>query len=120
MNAAEVWEGFAKALEGHPWVSVDDLARELNAGEATICKGERSAVFVRLSLSPVLECGPACGDIDEVTGPLRAEIEHFAAQHGFTEIHIQAGRQGFARKLRPHGYEEAAVILRKRINGTQQ
>lgn len=111
--------GFAEALDGHPWNSVDTLCDEIAAGHGLVWSGERADVYVRFS-PPAIEIGPACGDMDEIVHVFRPLIETYAAQHGFSELHIQAGRSGWTRALKPFGYDEAAVILRKHIRGPIQ
>lgn len=116
MRREEIWRGFAEAIEGHPFATLEGLAREITDGTATIVYGARSAVFVRWEHDAgVAECGPATGDVDEIVSELRPLIEAEAARIGLREIHIQAGRSGWSRALRPFGYEEAAVILRKTL-----
>lgn len=117
MTHEEVVAGLAQAIDGHPFVSIDGLLGEVERGEAAIWVGERSAVFWRPS-DGVIECGPATGDVQEILAVFRPAIEAWGRDHGCHEIFIQAGRQGWARVLRSWGYEEAAVILRKRLDGT--
>lgn len=118
MNREDVWRGFDEALAGHPFNSIETLADELSAGLASIVVGARSAVFVRWDMEArVAECGPATGDVREIITELRPVIEAHAASLGLDSVLIQAGRMGWSRALRAHGYEEAAVILRKRIDG---
>lgn len=110
-------DGFAQALDGHPWVTVESLFEEVAAGHAFIWHGAAADVFVRCDW-PVVELGPVAGDVEEMTGEMLPEIEAWAAANGFGEIHVQAGRQGWSRVLRQRGFDEAAVIMRKRIGGT--
>lgn len=107
-------EGWAKALEGHPFVTVDDLFAELDRGEALWWRGENSDVFVRVT-EGVCEMGPVAGDLDEMMANALPEIEEWARQNGCMEMHVQAGREGWERMLAPHGYEFGAVILRKKL-----
>ena len=118
MTGQEALDGLAEALDGHPFVTLDALLDEVRRGEAAIWMGENAAVFWRPS-GQVVECGPATGDLQEILAVFRPAIEAWAKDHGFTEIHIQAGRQGWARVLRSYGYQEAAVILRKHLDGPQ-
>jgi hypothetical protein len=117
--SARAYAGFTEALEGHPWATVDGLMDEVTAGNAFVWHGERADVFVRLEW-PALEVGPICGSVAEVIGKFRPWLEGWAVESGFREIHVQAGRSGWSRTLRKHGYEEAAVILRKVIHGSIQ
>ena len=116
MNEAEIWKGFEAALAGHPFQTVDDLRAEIEDGRASVFHGPNSAVFVRWDFeSGTAECAPQTGDVGEVIAHLRPLIEDACAKLGIGEIHIQAGRQAWARLMRPYGYEEAAVILRKKL-----
>jgi len=116
MNQEAAWRGFGEAIADHPFVTLDDLANEVLSGQASVVYGERSAVFVRWDTDAlVAECGPAAGDVEEILRDLRPVIEEEADRLGLREIHIQAGRVGWSRALRPYGYEEAAVILRKKL-----
>ena len=106
--------GFEKALDGHPFVSVDDLESDVEEGRAYVWSGEASDVFTRID-GPVCEMGPAAGDMNEIAAEAVPAIERWARQNSCTEMFIQAGREGWARVLAPQGYEVAAVILRKRL-----
>lgn len=108
------WELIAKAIEDHPLVTVQELYEQVARGEAVMWTGERSAVLARIT-DGVCEIAPAGGDIEEILADARPVLEEWARENGCTEIHIQAGRRGWARVLAPYGYEEAAVILRKRL-----
>lgn len=107
-------DGFTKALEGHPLNSVETLQQEIDQGFAYVWSGEKSDVFVRIG-GGVCEMGPAAGELTEIIGQALPAIEHWAEQNNCTDVMIQAGREGWARALAPHGYELAAVILRKRL-----
>lgn len=108
------WPLFEAALEGHPFVTVDSLKADLAAGRGAVWRGERSAVFVSKD-GAVCEAAPAGGDLSEIIECGRPEIEAWARANDCTEMHIQAGREGWARALAPFGYEVAAVILRKKL-----
>ena len=104
----------AEAIEGHPFVTVEDLRRDVDEGRAAVWRGERSAVFVRKD-GPICEVAPAAGDLAEIIEVGRPAIEAWAFENECTAIHIQAGRAGWVRALAPYGYEEVAVILRKKM-----
>lgn len=116
MNLDRARQGWAVALDGHPFVSVDDLIGEIERGEAHCISGARSDVFVRIDRG-VLEMGPVAGDLKEMLAML-PHIELWAQANGATEAHVQAGREEWEPVLAPHGYEVAAVILRKKFDGT--
>lgn len=113
MNLERARNGWAVALDGHPFVNADDLVSEIERGDAHCFSGDASDVFVRLDRG-VLEMGPVHGDLKEMLGML-PNIEAWARAHGATEAHVQAGREEWAPVLAPHGYEVAAVILRKKF-----
>ena len=110
-NLERAREGWAKALEGHPFVSVDGIIADVERGEAVCISGAHSDIFARIDGS-VLELGPVAGDLKEMLAMLPG-IERMAQESGATEVHIQAGRTGWSEVLVPFGYEVAAVILRK-------
>lgn len=114
MDRETAWEGFAKAIEGHPFTTIEELKCDVDEGRATVVMGENSAVVIRWHFAVgVAECAPATGDPDEIVRDLRPVIEETCADYGISEIYIQAGRGAWSRLLRKHGYEEVAVILRK-------
>lgn len=115
---ARARDGWAEALKDHPFVCVDDLLGELERNEAQWWPESRSDVFTRVHANGVLEMGPVCGSLVEMLNVTLPKIETWAmhaAHPKITEIHIQAGREGWERALRDKGYEVAAVILRKRL-----
>jgi hypothetical protein len=112
--AERAFLGFAQAIDGHPWLTTQDLARDIETGQAFIWHGQHCDVFVRIAAEAV-ELGPVCGDVEEMVASVRPAIEGWARDNGFRELHIQAGRNGWSRLLRRHGYDEAAVILRKKL-----
>lgn len=113
------WAGWTEALDGHPFVTVSDLFAELAQGfskgqGARWWPGEHSDVFTRIDRG-VLEIGPVAGDADEMLNIILPQIEDWARAEGCAEVHVQAGRSGWSRVLKPLGYAEAAVILRKKL-----
>lgn len=107
-------QGFTQALEGHPFVSVDDLEGDIAKGVGYVWSGAESDVFVRIT-DNVCEMGPVAGELGEMIEQALPAIEAWARENACGESHIQAGRLGWARILEPHGYELCAVILRKRL-----
>lgn len=105
--------GWAEALAGHSFVTVDDLMDELARNEAQWWPDGRSDVFTRVHANGVMEMGPASGSLVEILNVTLPKIETWARAAGLTEIHVQAGREGWERPLKQRGYEVAAVILRK-------
>lgn len=108
--------GQALVQEDRPDVGMADLQDELASG-ALIWTGERSAVLVRTrectTGERVCDASPAAGDLEEILDRGTREIEAYARAAGCTQIHVQAGRDGWERALQPYGYERTAVIVRK-------
>jgi len=113
MNVERARQGWAEALEGHPFINADALIAECERGEAVCWSGAHSDVFTRID-SGVLEIGPVAGDLREMLGML-PRIEAWARTAGATQVHIQAGRAEWEHVLSPLGYAVAAVILRKTL-----
>lgn len=107
-------DGFAKALDGHPFVTVSMLEQDERDGRGYVWSGAAGDVFVRIT-DGVCEMGPAAGDAARLIRDALPQIEEWARQNECREMHIQAGRKGWERGLAPHGYECAAVILRKKL-----
>tara|TARA_R110000868_G_scaffold18728_3_gene81789 strand:- start:4873 stop:5238 length:366 start_codon:yes stop_codon:yes gene_type:complete len=105
------------SLEAKPDVGPQDLRDELQSPDAYIWTGERSCVLVRVrdctTGERVCDASPAAGDMNEILERATSEIEDFARLNRCTQIHIRAGRPGWERAFKPHGYERSAVILRK-------
>lgn len=114
MMSARARAGFEQALEGHPFVSVDDLEADVLNGRAYVWSGDRSDVFTRIE-NGVCEMGPVAGDLEEMMERALPDIERWARDNQCREMFVQAGRSGWVRELAPHGYELAAVILRKKL-----
>ena len=43
MNQQEAWEGFAKAIEGNPFVTLAELQSDVDEGRATVFFGAKAA-----------------------------------------------------------------------------
>lgn len=99
-------------------VTIDELERELRTSpSAMLWRGKRSAVFLRVETADdgqrTLWAAPAAGDLAEILTHATGDVERVARAQGCAQILIQAGRDGWERALAPHGYERAAVVLRK-------
>lgn len=105
--------GFAEALDGHPWITPDELIGEVLEGKAQLWAEGRSDVFTRLHDNGILEMGPVAGNLVEMLNVTLPKIETWAHAAGAKEIHVQAGREGWERPLKQRGYEVVAVIMRK-------
>lgn len=108
-------KGWAEALEGHPFVSADELVAEVVEGTAQWWPESRSDVFTRVHEGGILEMGPVSGNLVEMLNVTLPKIETWAEAAGLKEIFVQAGREGWERALKGRGYEVAAIILRKTL-----
>lgn len=110
----------AEALSGHrPLLTVADLDLELRTSPAaSLWSTDKSVVFLRLETpyengERALMAAPAAGDLDEILQHGTRDIEEVARDNRCTQVVIHAGREGWAKKLEPYGYEKVGVILRK-------
>lgn len=114
------WDLIAQAVaDPHPIHCADDFREMVEDGRAVMWCGERSAVITQVSPhdrtgARVLDVAPAGGDLDEILR-MAPMIEDAARAEGCTQSLVTAGRRGFARALKSHGYEEVAVVLRKML-----
>lgn len=107
-------EGFAEALAGHPFNTVDSLAEEVTQGAAYVWSGAASDVFTRIHMAErICEMGPIAGDLEEMLSDGLPAIEGWAVENGCKQMFAQAGRLGLARVMEKHGYRVAGVILVK-------
>lgn len=102
----------------HPTLTVADLDLELRTSPAaTLWTTEKSVVFLRLETyengERVLVAAPAAGDLKEILEHGTHAVEVTARENGCSQVVIQAGREGWVRALKEHGYEQVAVVLRK-------
>lgn len=97
--------------------TVADLRKGVLIGAAQFWPGERSAMITRIESYPrgkVIE-GVACGgDGDELVSALIPRAEAWAKAQGCGAAHI-AGRLGWARKLKAHGYEPLYTVICKEL-----
>lgn len=94
-----------------------DVKAAIALGEAQFWPGQRSAVvtefheFPRLKVLHFWLCG---GDLDELIGAMRPEIETWGARQGCTRF-TTAGRSGWQRVMAAHGYRPQWHICAKDI-----
>lgn len=98
-------------------VPLSELQRRLDAGEATVWRGARSALYLRRIFYPesselVMEAGPAEGDMEEILAAV-PHLEAWARSIGCTQVHVYAGRAGWERALRAQDYGLYQIVLRK-------
>lgn len=89
-----------------------DLATELMTGRAIAWQGQRSVVVTQQDGTD-LHYWAAAGDLAEILS-FRPGIEAWARAQGLTHITLD-GRKGWARVLKPFGYEAADGGLRKAL-----
>jgi hypothetical protein len=113
LEDARPW--FEEALQNNPLLTMDDLQSMLESGRGCLWSGARSAVFVRLTDTDhglIAEVGPAGGDMEEILAGV-PKIEEWARNCGAKQALVWSGRMGWARALKPQGYELWDVVIRK-------
>lgn len=96
---------------------IEDVEAAIEAGEATFWPGRESACvtqFWEFPRAKALNFWLAGGDLEELLGEMLPEIEAWARAHDCTRL-VVAGRRGWARAMRKHGYAEYWTALGKEI-----
>lgn len=105
-----------KSLGGDALLSADDIKAQVAAGRGQIWTGEKSAIFTLIEdLSTgerVCSVGPAGGDLQEILA-MMAPLEAWAKAIGCTQTIVYAGREGWGRVLREHGFAHFQTAYRK-------
>lgn len=117
MKRAEVEQLIADALEYDPSYSVEDVLTEVREMRAELAVGLKS-----LTVSNVIDrpngrhfhIWIAAGDLTELMDEIYPALEQRAHEFGCNAMTI-SGRRGWIRKLKPHGFEEAATVGVKRL-----
>lgn len=109
--------GVIAALGDRSVITLEDLQAELDTGSAQLCEFAHSAIYLRRvsyesAGEVVLTAGPAGGDLEEILEAV-PRLEEWAKQIGCTQVHVHAGREGWARPLKEQGYEIYQIVLRK-------
>lgn len=117
MNQITALPGIHAALGERSVITLEAMQAELDCGAAQLCEFDGSAIFVRRIEYPdahevVLEAGPAGGNKQEILEAV-PRIEAWAKEIGCTQVHVHAGREGWAPLLKAQGYEVYQIILRK-------
>lgn len=87
--------------------TIEDVEADIAAGEAQFWPGRKAAVVTQITDFPRFRglhfwlCG---GDLDELTTVMRPYIETWGAERGCQRF-TTAGRQGWQRVMKQHGYE---------------
>jgi hypothetical protein len=96
---------------------IDDVWDAILAGRATFWPGKRSAVVSQFWYFPkakVCNHWLAGGDMDELLNEMQPVIDDWARKAGCAEMTI-AGRPGWVRAMKPHGFELIFSVIRKRL-----
>jgi hypothetical protein len=105
------------ALERAGTHRLQDVRAAVEAGEAQFWRGTASVIVTELQVYPlrrVLHAWLGGGDLAEITGRMRPEIEAWAVRQGCSRVTIE-GRLGWPRALRDHGYEAGSLICSKEL-----
>lgn len=97
--------------------NVEDIEGYIASGSAQFWPGARSAVvtqFWNFPRAKALNYWLAGGDMEELLDDMQPVIEAWARDNGCTHIVI-AGRKGWERAMKPHGFEALWTALGKRL-----
>jgi hypothetical protein len=108
------------ALEhGGSFYDLPEVAARLADGRVRLLTGEQSAGVIETFDFPrtdrkALHVWLAGGDLGELSGGMRLDLEAIAEREGCSDILI-TGRRGWERVLGPVGYAPSWQVLRKRL-----
>lgn len=98
-----------------PVTTMSDVVRAIEAGEARLWAGERSAMVTHVCDYPsgvrALEFWLAGGELGEILDGL-TQVEAWARLSGCHQMHIN-GRPGWSRVLRDRGFDHWQTVTRK-------
>jgi len=103
------------ALEYAPFYTIDDILSEIEAGEAVLWPGKRSAVVTQFWDFPRtrgLNFWLAGGDLTELTEEMLPVMEAWGREQGCT-VFFLAGRLGWNKSMKAKGYRPQWTILLK-------
>jgi hypothetical protein len=87
-------------------------------GSARLMQSDNAAIIVELRQFPGgaidVHCLIAAGDKDEIIKELAPRAEAWGLENGAVAAVVES-RPGWARALKPHGYEVAQVAVRKEL-----
>ena len=99
-----------------PITAIDEL---LASGRAQFWGGEQSALVTMIVTYPggavALEAIAGAGNKQEIMGPIAATVEAWAKSNGITHLKV-AGRAGWSRAMKPHGWKHFQDIIIKGID----
>lgn len=117
MNRAEVERLIADALEYDPAYDVSDVLSEVEEYRAELITAEKSLVVWNILDKPNVRqfhIWIAAGDLEELMSIVYPVLE-VRAMELRCDVMTISGRRGWIRKLKPHGFEEAATVGVKKL-----
>lgn len=122
MSFDQTWERclpfLAEAIDSAGTHGPEDVREIVRTSQAHILwPGEKSAMITEFNDYPLVrECFVwfAGGDMDELVGTLLPQVERICEANGVHRI-VEAGRTGWGRVLKKHGYEVTSHVCMKRI-----
>lgn len=124
MTTVPDWAGYLRFRDDFAAVmdprlySLDWLDDQIISGAALLWVGAKAAIVAQIREYPTgamdIEGLIAAGDLGEIVGDLIPRAEAHGAFIGCVGAIIQS-REGWARVLKPHGYEVHQVALRKEL-----
>lgn len=107
--------GFAEALDPERH-TIEWLDRQVLSGEFTVWVGATAAIVTSIETYPTGNCDihgqVASGDLAEIIGQLIPRAEEWARKNGLIGAMISS-RPGWAKALKPYGYEVHQISLIK-------
>jgi len=107
--------------EGNNTHSFEDIEEGIRGGYFQFWPADRSCAITEIIRYPntkSLHIFLAAGDKDQIVD-MQESAEHFARMEGCTAMTI-AGRRGWVRELKIHGYEELLTTVVKRLDTDQK
>ena len=112
MNRETVEKLIDDALKHDPAYNVEDVLSEVEEYRAELIAAERSLVVWNILEKPnarQFHIWIAAGDLEELMSLVYPVLEVRAMELGCDVMTI-SGRRGWIRKLKPHGFKEAATV----------
>lgn len=118
MDAFMRWlPAFADVMD-HRYYSPQWLAGEVWSGRARFFEGEGCALVAEIKIYPAggrdVHFLVAAGDLDELIEALRLDVEAWGREMNCIASVVES-REGWARALKPHGYEPHQLAVRKEL-----
>lgn len=97
--------------------SIEGIERSICEGRSQLWMLSDSCVITEIvtyQSGPVCQCTWAAGDLAQILGEMASNIEAWARSVGCKSILVES-RQGWAKALKPLGYEPFSVTVRKTL-----